>query len=170
MNGLSFSLTEDHCNNKNTIASKEAELAQQIREISFEHLLLYTISVAYGHWASTTSATALGVHILSASQMKWHRTQKLYVDGLDGLNWILWKASPPRAPCSANKGYSNKRLAYENGSIYFKHRKNCECCPVSLLNVRLQILSTIKVLNWQNCSQCLKCHNSLALSGTVQNW
>ena len=43
-------------------ASKEAELAQEIREISFEHLLLYTISVAYGHWASTTSATALGVH------------------------------------------------------------------------------------------------------------
>ena len=28
----------------------------------FEHLLLYTNSVAYGHWASTTSATALGVH------------------------------------------------------------------------------------------------------------
>ena len=43
-------------------ASNEAGLAQEIREISFEHLLLYTISVAYGHWASTTSATALGVH------------------------------------------------------------------------------------------------------------
>ena len=36
-------------------ASKEAELAQEIREISFEHLLLYTISVAFGHWASLVS-------------------------------------------------------------------------------------------------------------------
>ena len=48
MNGLSFSLTEDHCNNKNTIASKEAELAQQIREISFEHLLLYRVAQSAG--------------------------------------------------------------------------------------------------------------------------
>ena len=47
-------------------ASKEAGLAQEIREILFEHLLLYIISVAYGHWASTTSATALGVHSPSA--------------------------------------------------------------------------------------------------------
>ena len=43
-------------------ASKEAGLAQEIRETFFEHLLLYTISVAYGHWANTTSATAFGVH------------------------------------------------------------------------------------------------------------
>ena len=48
---------------------KEAELAQEIREISFEHLLLYTISVAYGHWASTTSATALGVHSPSVAPL-----------------------------------------------------------------------------------------------------
>ena len=47
-------------------ASKEAGLAQEIRDILFEHLLLYIISVAYGHWASTTSATALGVHSPSA--------------------------------------------------------------------------------------------------------
>ena len=45
----------EHC------ASKEAGLAQEIRETFFKHLLLYTISVAYGHWASTTSAAALGV-------------------------------------------------------------------------------------------------------------
>ena len=61
--------TMKHCSTLKTlqtpykiIASNEAGLAQEIREISFEHLLLYTISVAYGHWASTTSATALGVH------------------------------------------------------------------------------------------------------------
>ena len=36
-------------------ASNEAGLAQEIREISFEHLLLYTISVAYGHGASLVS-------------------------------------------------------------------------------------------------------------------
>ena len=42
-----------------------------------------------------------------------------------------------------------------------KHRKNCECCPVSQLIVRSQRLSWIQVLNCQNCSQCLKGHKSL---------
>ena len=45
--------------------------------------------------------------------------------------------------------------------IHIKHRKNCECCPVSQLIVRSQRLSWIQVLNCQNCSQCLKCHKSL---------
>ena len=45
-----------------------------------------------------------------------------------------------------------------------KHRKNCECCPMSLLIVRLQRLSWIQILNCQNCNQCLKCHKSLRLS------
>ena len=44
------------------------------------------------------------------------------------------------------------------------HRKNCECCPVSLLIVRHQRLSWIQVLNWQNCNKCLKCHKCLGLS------
>ena len=43
------------------------------------------------------------------------------------------------------------------------HRKNCECCPVSLLIVRQQRLSWIQVLNCQNCNQYLKCHRSLRL-------
>ena len=53
---------QDRARYKRNHASKEAELAQEIRVTFFEHLLLYTNSVAYGHWASTTSATALGVH------------------------------------------------------------------------------------------------------------
>ena len=44
-----------------------------------------------------------------------------------------------------------------------KHRKNCECCPVSQLIVRSQRLSWIQVLNCQNCSQYLKYHKSLGL-------
>ena len=47
---------------------------------------------------------------------------------------------------------------------YFKHRKNCECCPVSLFIARKQRLSWIQVLNFQNCNQCLKCHKLLGLS------
>ena len=35
------------------------------------------------------------------------------------------------------------------------HRKNCECCPVSLLIVRSQRLSWIQILN---CHHCPKCH------------
>ena len=42
-----------------------------------------------------------------------------------------------------------------------KHRKNCECCPVSLLIVRKQRMSWIHVLNCQNSNQCLNCQNSL---------
>ena len=34
-----------------------------------------------------------------------------------------------------------------------KHRKNCKCCPVSLLNGRSQRLPWVQVLNWQTCSQ-----------------
>ena len=42
-----------------------------------------------------------------------------------------------------------------------KHRKNCECCPVSQLIDRKQRLLLIQVLNCQYCNQCLKCHKSL---------
>ena len=42
-----------------------------------------------------------------------------------------------------------------------KHRKNCECCPVSLFIVRKQRMSWIHVLNCQNSNQCLNCQNSL---------
>ena len=38
------------------------------------------------------------------------------------------------------------------GLLKEKHRKNCECCPVSLLIVRQQRLSWIQVLNCQNCN------------------
>ena len=48
-------------------------------------------------------------------------------------------------------------------TCFGKHRKNCECCPVSQLIVRSQRLSWIQVLNCQNCSQCLKCNKSLGL-------
>ena len=52
--------------------------------------------------------------------------------------------------------YFQTTLLYMN-----KHRKNCECCPVSLLIVRKQRLSRIQVLNCQNSNQCLNCQKSL---------
>ena len=55
-----------------------------------------------------------------------------------------------------------KRLDFWIGpnKWYTKHRKNWECCPVSLLIVRSSRLSWIQILNFQNCNQCLKCHMS----------
>ena len=50
---------------------------------------------------------------------------------------------------------------FENRLWKTKHRKNCECCPVSLFIVRQQRLSWIQDLNCRNCNQCLKCHKSL---------
>jgi len=47
--------------------------------------------------------------------------------------------------------------------MWLNHRKNWECCPVSLLIVRLR-LSYIQVLYYQNCHRCLKCHKSQGLS------
>ena len=41
-----------------------------------------------------------------------------------------------------------------------KHRKNCECCPVSQLIVRYWMIVWIQVLNCQKCNQCLKCQVS----------
>ena len=38
----------------------------------------------------------------------------------------------------------------------YKHRKNCECCPLSQLIVRLQRLSWIQVLNCQYYNQFRK--------------
>ena len=49
-------------------------------------------------------------------------------------------------------------------SLKKKHRKNCECCPVSFLIVRWQKLSWIQVLTCQNCDRCVKSHKSLGLS------
>ena len=48
-----------------------------------------------------------------------------------------------------------------------KHRKNCECCPVSLLIVRSQRLSWIQFLKCQRCNQCLKSLKSL-FEGALQ--
>ena len=42
-----------------------------------------------------------------------------------------------------------------------KHRKNCECCPVSLLIVRKQRMSLIHALDCQNSNRCLNCQNYL---------
>ena len=54
-----------------------------------------------------------------------------------------------------HKSWSLKSLhKYDN---ILKHRKNCECCPVSQLIVRKQRLSWIQVLNCLYCNQCLKC-------------
>ena len=51
-------------------------------------------------------------------------------------------------------------FAVQPSPIIDKHRKNCECCPVSQLIVKWQRLSWIQVLICQNCNQCLKCHKS----------
>ena len=45
-----------------------------------------------------------------------------------------------------------------------KHRKNCECCPVSLLIVRSQWLSWIQVLN---CLKCKQFHHFISLSWSM---
>ena len=72
--------------------------------------------------------------------------------GLHGIvrDCMVWQHEAPHRFCSV--------------IFLIKHRKNCECCPVSQLIVRYQRLSWIQVLNCQNCNQCLKCHKSPGLS------
>ena len=60
--------------------------------------------------------------------------------------------------------YHNQRYISKLPPVFqkkFKHRKNWECCPVSLLIARKQRMSWIQVLNCQNSNQCLNCQKSL---------
>ena len=70
----------------------------------------------------------------------------------------LWSKSP--AIIDTIK-VTTPATARRRTTIKAKHRKNCECCPLSQLIVRQQRLSWIQLLNCQNCNQCLKCHKSL---------
>ena len=65
---------------------------------------------------------------------------------------LLTKASPP-----SDSHYFRRQ-------IMKKHRKNCECCPVSLLIVRSQWLSWSQVLN---CLKCRKIHTPCHVSVVV---
>ena len=53
-----------------------------------------------------------------------------------------------------------------------KHRKNCKGCPVSLLMVIGQVTKIVMNPGSQlsDCNQCLKCYQSLGLSGWRTNW
>ena len=70
--------------------------------------------------------------------------------------------------------FANKKPSASPWAFYCckmcKHRKNCECCPVSQLNVKKQRLSWIQVLNCQNCKQCLNCHKSPWFSFQLSKW
>ena len=62
---------------------------------------------------------------------------------------------------SEDETFAPKEMIYtDSEEKKEKHRKNCECCPVSQLIVRKQRLSWIQVLNCQNCNLCLKWHKS----------
>ena len=56
--------------------------------------------------------------------------------------------------------FEKRRRGNVGWTCLTKHRKNCECCPVS-------DNKDCQVLNCQNCNQCLKCHNSLVLSSPL---
>ena len=93
---------------------------------------------------------------------------KIYLDLNSKLSsnfWLTtWSFNRWIGPKNDSMQYSlNKNLIIYLTKYSLKHRKNCECCPVSQLIVRSQTLSWIQVLNYQNCSQCLKCHKSLGL-------
>ena len=47
--------------------------------------------------------------------------------------------------------FEKRRRGNVGWTCLTKHRKNCECCPVS-------DNKDCQVLNCQNCNQCLKCH------------
>ena len=85
--------------------------------------------------------------------------------GENGRKWIMLEL----LPCSCS--FHAQMLVDNHAELMIpttcvlkaakaKHRKNCKCCPLSLLIVRQQRLSRIKVLNCRNCKQCLKCHKS----------
>ena len=48
--------------------------------------------------------------------------------------------------------------------LNWRHRKNCECRPLSPPVVGQQRLSWILILNCKNYNQCLNCYKSVGLS------
>ena len=69
-------------------------------------------------------------------------------------NWQIGEVQRLKIEIKLNWWYF-QFVHYYNFIIYFKHRKNCKCCPVSLLIVRKQRLPWIQVFNCQ--CQCLNC-------------
>ena len=85
---------------------------------------------------------------------------------LDGI----WAKHLRSAIRKHKKFIGNYRRSQFPITMMTKHRKNCECCPVSLLIVKSQRLSWIQVLNCQNCNH-LKghvCQNCQQLSTIVK--
>ena len=82
---------------------------------------------------------------------------------LDGI----WAKHLRSAIRKHKKFIGNYRRSQFPITMMTKHRKNCECCPVSLLIVKSQRLSWIQVLNCQNCNH-LKGHNLSKLSKIVK--
>ena len=99
--------------------------------------LLSTLIIKYGDWTSPLPTLS-----------RFYKKKRLRLD-------IFFLENTTKIPYNVMKCLT----ANDN-----KHRKNCECCPVSLLIVRQQRLLWIHVLNCQNCNYCLKCHKSLGLS------
>ena len=93
----------------------------------------------YIYWVTSDHAEQLQ-NLLTDFRIYW-TTSEFY--------WTTWDLSVIIFVC-----YLTRR------NCTIKHRKNCECCPVSQLIVIQQRLSWIQVLNCQNCNQCLKCHKS----------
>ena len=100
-------------------------------------------------------------HTLQYIQEQHFRISTLLVSLDLNIFWKVW-ATAFRFRFPECISFVNLLLYQEH--ITRKHRKNCECCPVSQLIDRYQRLSRIQVLNCQNCNQCLKCHKFPGLS------
>ena len=83
-----------------------------------------------------------------------------YVHTWEDNNRTSWHEKSKASEMSITMECVARRQSRQR-KIQNKHRKNCECCPVSQLIDRKQRLSLIQVLNCQYCNQCLKCHKSL---------
>ena len=88
---------------------------------------------------------------------KWKKV-KTQVSKMENVKVEMEKKCPFNQKNKSEKwkhkwSYSKKsKLKSESRNGKSKHRKNCECCPVSLLIVRQQRLSWFQVLNCQNCN------------------
>ena len=120
----------------------------------------------------------LSVRLQSKSHQKSSKCQNLFTSCHLDLFWgtiqkwhpVIYtsnKYSRWSQPSSSTTYLSNLSVISKNTSVLVKHRKNGECCPLSLLIFRSQWLSWIQVLNCVKCKQFTQVHTPCHVSVMV---
>ena len=152
----------------------EIECTVRTKEKCSSHLKLISVQLSLDRnglkrSSSLQNSFSVSCHLLTQNfqgqWMQWVSFLSKWQNQMNGLT-LQARVRPDKClPCRprCNDFYWYWTTDHKTAKMLKKHRKNCECCPVSQSIVRYQRLSGIQVLNCKNCNQCLNCHKSAGL-------